>query len=352
MTIRTRLTLWYAGIMFVSLLVMGVLVYHEFAPEPHADGELKSNEDAGDLQEVLRIIFWCGVPAGLLAFGGGWWLMRKALSPVATLTHTAARINENNLNERIPRTQNGDEFDRLTEVFNSMLARLDESFARIREFTLHASHELKTPLTVLRGETETALRDENISVVERERANSQLEELRRLTQIVDGLTLLAKADAGQVALALETMRLDELVRDAFADLQILAEPQQIKVELEACQEISLLGDRHRLRQLLLNLADNAVKYNQPQGRVTMSLRRTSGLAEFKITNTGAGIPPEVLPRVFDRFFRGDSAHGSAVEGCGLGLSIAQWIVAAHAGKIQIASVPAQSTIVTVQLPTA
>jgi heavy metal sensor kinase len=352
MTIRTRLTLWYAGIMFVSLLIMGVLVYHEFAPEPHADGGQKVSEDEGDLREVLRIIFWCGVPAGLLALGGGWWIMRKALAPVATLTQTAARINESNLSQRISRTQNGDEFDRLTEVFNSMLARLDESFARIREFTLHASHELKTPLTVLRGETETALRDENISATERERANSQLEELRRLTQIVDGLTLLAKADAGQVALNLESVHLAELVRDSFADLQILAEPQQIKVELAACEEISVRGDRHRLRQLLLNLADNAVKYNQPKGQVTMSLRRADGLAEIKITNTGAGIPPEILPRVFDRFFRGDSAHGNEIEGCGLGLSIAQWIVSAHSGKIQIASVSSQSTIVTVHLPTA
>jgi signal transduction histidine kinase len=378
MTIRTRLTFWYAGIMFVCLLVMGVLVYHEFAPEPHADSAQKVSEDEGDLREVLRIIFWCGVPAGLLAVGGGWWIMRKALAPVAALTQTAGRINESNLNERLPRTHNGDEFDRLTEVFNSMLARLDDSFNRIREFTLHASHELKTPLTVLRGETETALRDENISAAERERGSSQLEELRRLTQIVDGLTLLAKADAGQVALNFENVRLDELVRDCFADLQILAEPQRIKVELETCEEISLRGDRHRLRQFLLNLADNAVKYNQPQGRVTMSLRRVENLAEFKIANSGKGIPPEILPRVFDRFFRGNPAHHSlgtpasgtarfgntelqragpeagapSVDGCGLGLSIAQWIVSAHGGKIQIASERSKLTIVTVQLPLA
>ena len=110
------------------------------------------------------------------------------------------------------------------------------------------------------------------------------------------------------------------------------------------------GDRHRLRQLLLNLADNAVKYNQPQGRVTMYLRRNGETAEFTITNTGDGIPSEILPRVFDRFFRGDAAHGSTIDGYGLGLSIAQWIVAAHGGKIQITSAPSKPTIVTVQLP--
>ena len=181
---------------------------------------------------------------------------------------------------------------------------------------------------------------------------SQLDEIQRLAKIVDGLSLLTKADAGQVALNLETVQLDELARDNFADAQILAEPHGIKVELEKCDAISMRGDRHRLRQLLLNLADNAVKYNQPQGNVTMSLRRAENVAEFKIENTGAGIPPEKLPRVFDRFFRGDPAHENTIDGCGLGLSIAQWIVTAHGGTIHIESTPSTLTTVTVRLPVA
>jgi signal transduction histidine kinase len=167
---------------------------------------------------------------------------------------------------------------------------------------------------------------------------------------VDGLTLLTKADAGQVALNPETVQLDELVRDNFADAQILAEQQQIQVELVACEKISIRGDRHRLRQLLLNLSDNAVKYNQPRGKVTMGLWRAENFAEFKIENTGAGITAEKLPRAFDRFFRGDPAHENAIDGCGLGLSIAQWIVSAHGGKIQIESIPSKLTTVTVRLP--
>ena len=213
------------------------------------------------------MIFQVGLPAVVLGLLGGWWLTRRALAPVTKLTDAVEKIHENNLGEKIPRTNNGDELDRLTEVFNAMTARLEDSFQRIREFTLHASHELKTPLTVLCGETETALRDESLSPAERERLLSQLDELRRLAKIVDGLTLLAKADAGQIALKLEPLRLDELVRDNFADAQILAEPHGIQVELTDCEEISVRGDRHRLRQLLLNLADNAVKYNQPQGGV-------------------------------------------------------------------------------------
>jgi signal transduction histidine kinase len=296
------------------------------------------------------MIFQVGLPAVILGLIGGWWLTRRALAPVSKLTDAVEKTHEKNLGEKIPRTHNGDELDRLTEMFNAMTARLDDSFQRVREFTLHASHELKTPLTVLCGETETALRDESLSPPERERAASLLDELRRLARIVDGLTLLAKADAGQVALKLEPLRLDELVRDNFADAQILAEPHGIKVELETCEEISVRGDRHRLRQLLLNLADNAIKYNQPQGRVTMGMRRVDNFVEFKITNTGAGIPQEILPRVFDRFFRGDPAHESTIDGCGLGLSIAQWIVSAHGGTIQIESTPSKITTVTVRLP--
>jgi len=384
MTIRTRLTLWYAAIFSVSLLVIGVSMYSELVLEPrariarhHGDGV---DEDAGT--DITQIIFFYGGSAIVIGVLGGLWLTRRALAPVSTLTKAVESIHEKNLGEKIPRSGNGDELDRLTEVFNAMTARLEDAFNRIREFTLHASHELKTPLTILCGETETQLRDESLTPAQHEHTASQLDELRRLARIVDGLTLLAKADAGQIALALEPVRFDELVRDNFADAQILAEPQGIKVEMETCEEVSVRGDRHRLRQLLLNLADNAVKHNQPHGRVTMNLRRGDGFAEFAIANTGAGIPPEILPRVFDRFFRGDPAHHSIgapvsrpagsenaahpradqeivvppgagempVDGCGLGLSIAQWIVSAHGGTIQIASAPAKQTIVTVRLP--
>jgi signal transduction histidine kinase len=358
MTVRTRLTLWYAGIMFVSLVAMGMLSYYKFVHEPRGRAlhrakiskELIAEDESEDFTQSLKILFWCGLPPALLALGGGWWLIRKSFEPVAALTRAVERINESNLRGQLPRSGNGDELDRLTEVFNAMTARLDGSFHRIREFTLHASHELKTPLTILCGETETELRDASLTPAQRERATSQLDELRRLARIVDGLTLLAKADAGQISLALEPLRLDELVRDNFADAQILAAPHGIRVELTDCEEISVRGDRHRLRQLLLNLADNAVKYNQPHGGVNMSLLKSGGLAQFTIVNTGAGIPPEILPRVFDRFFRGDPAHASVIDGCGLGLSIAQWIVSAHSGTIQISSGPSKLTTVTVRLP--
>ena len=348
MTIRTRLTWWYAGILTASLLIMGYGTYEEIDEQlRHAHRRAPTEHALGEAGEM---VFQIGLPAVVLGLLGGWWLTRRALAPVKKLTDAATKVHEHNLRDPLPRTRNGDELDRLTEAFNGTLARLDDSFHRIRDFTLHASHELKTPLTVLCGETETALHDGTLSSAERDRAASQLDELRRLARIVDGLTLLAKADAGQVTLRLEPLRLDELVREAYADAQILAEPQQVHVELEPCDEVTMRGDRHRLRQLLLNLADNAVKYNQPKGWVKMGLRRAGNLAELTVLNTGPGISPENLPRVFDRFFRGDPAHGQAVDGCGLGLSIAQWIVAAHNGTIQIESAASKPTTVTVRLP--
>ena len=358
MSIRTRLTLWYAGIMFVSLAAMAVLSYQAFKPEPRAGGQNtagapQSDEaDESDLGEIYRIIFWCGVPACLLALGGGWWMMRRALAPVAALTQAAQRVNEHNLDERLPRTGNGDEFDRLTDVFNAMTERLSQSFARIREFTLHASHELKTPLTVMHGELETALQNRTLAAPQREQLESELDEVQRLAKIVDGLTLLTRADAGQIKLAREPVRLDELVREACADAQSLGRPHGIQATLTACEELTVTGDRHRLRQLLLNLSDNGVKYNNRQGTVTLSLRRVAGSAEVAIANTGPGISPDILPRVFDPFFRADASHSQSVEGCGLGLSIARWITSAHGGTLQITSEPKHLTKAVILLPLA
>jgi signal transduction histidine kinase len=350
MTIRTRLTLWYAAILFVSSFIITGLSYRELTSER---AEVKSGAvdqaDEDGPEDVVSIVLWCGIPAAAVGLGGGWWLMRKAMNPVVALTEAASKVHEGNLHQQIPRTGNGDELDKLTEVFNAMTARLDQSFNRIREFTLHASHELKTPLTVMHGELETALQEGGDST-NKERIISQLDEIQRLTKIVDGLSLLTKADAGLINLKREKVRLSELVKDCYEDAQILAQPTRIQVELGCCDEAMVLGDRHRLRQMLLNLTDNAIKYNHQSGNVTIELCAGEGEAKLKICNTGPGIPLELLPRVFDRFFRCDAAHNSVVEGCGLGLSICQWIATAHGGRIEVTSTSKATTAVLITLP--
>lgn len=352
MTIRTRLTLWYAGILLAAMLLITGWTYYEMFVEHRAPGSavliLPHGETA--LEEVGEILLYGGLPAMLLALVGGWFLMRRVLSPVTRLTQAIERIHTGNLHERLPCAEDGDELDRLTQVFNDMTARLNDSFQRIREFTLHASHELKTPLTIMHAALETAWKEEPLTAAQRDRVGLQLEEVRRLTKIVDELTLLTKADAGLVSLAREPLGLDELVRETFEDMQILAHQQNIEVQLLACDPATVAGDRNRLRQLLLNLCDNAIKYNHPGGRVTLALRRVEQSAEVVISNTGPGLPPEFEGRVFDRFFRGDPSRNTEIDGCGLGLSIACCIAQLHGGTIEFRSQPGKETTVEVKLP--
>lgn len=349
MTIRTRLTLWYAGLSLFSLSFLAWGLYREFVLEPKKLAAQGLRPDTAR-EEIGEVLLWYTLPGAVLAVMGGWWLTRRLLAPVTRLTEAVEGITLDNLSVRLPQAGKMDELNRLTEVFNNMLARLDSSVAQIRDFTIHASHELKTPLTIMRGEMENALRDPAASAGGRDLFASQLDEIQRLTKIVEGLTLLAKADAGQLILAEDNVHLHDLVRDSFADAQILAQARDITVELKGCDEIILKGDRHRLRQLLLNLTDNAIKYSQPGGRVEVSLRRGKASADVIISNSGPGIAPEFLPRVYERFFRGDASQTANVEGCGLGLAIAEWIVHAHGGSIDITSERGVLTTVHVTFP--
>lgn len=348
MKIRTRLTLWFAAALWclhVSIGFIGGLFPGESEHKQSRHGVWEYV-----LFQTREITFSVGIPAVVLGALGGAWIMRKALAPVTALTKAMENTNDHNLNEPLSSSGNGDELDRMTTVFNAMSARLDESFRRVREFSLHASHELKTPLAILRGELEMTLRDENLTPLQKERHVSQIAEVERLAKIVDALTLLTKADTGRVDLNCEPVQLDEMVREYVADGQVLAQPHNIQVNITGCSPTSVWGDRDRLRQLLLNLLDNAIKYNHPGGVINVSLLCHSGLGELRIENTGPGLAAEWQPHVFDRFFRGNNSHSSTTEGCGLGLSIAKWIVTAHKGRIRFVSEPGKMTIVAVTLP--
>lgn len=351
MTLRRRLAIRYGMIVGVCLLLLAGLAHHEFIVEPRVRRELGVPKPSGSpWGEYAELVFHALIPVVL---GTGWWLMRRTLAPFDALARRVEQVHAANLSTPMPRTGNRDEVDRFTEIFNGLITRLDRSIRQIREFTLHASHELKTPLTVMRVQLDTALREgAELTAGQRDWIRGQMEEVQRLARIVDTLTLLAKADAGLVKLERQAVRLDALVRESFEDAEMLGEQAGIRVALGSCPELTLWGDRDRLRQLLLNLVDNALKYNHRGGRIEIAVQQKAGLAEVAITNTGPGVAPEFQPRVFDRFVRGADARSLATEGCGLGLAICQWIVQGHGGSIRLESLPGQTTTVTVLLPLA
>jgi signal transduction histidine kinase len=351
MSIQQQLTLHYAVVVLLAIMLLAGLAHHEFVTEKRLRVALDPRVQAEvERSEMMQVVVCASIPIMLVA---GWWWIRRSLQPLSNLARQVEQIQIDTLREALPRTGNSDEIDRLTEAFNSMAARLDQSFQQVCWFALHASHELKTPLTVMRGELESAVQHaQSYTPKQRDCMHSLLDEIQRLTKIVDGLSLLTKADTGQLALKREPVSLAELIHESYEDALILAEPHQVQVKLVDCDDLTVKGDRHRLRQLFLNLTDNAVKYNHPGGVVTMALRGVKSLAQVEISNSGAGIPRALLAHIFDRFVRGDTAREKAAEGCGLGLSIAHWITQAHGGTIQVSSDVGQMTVVTVRLPLA
>lgn len=351
MTIRTKLTLWYGVVLFASLTLCGALLYKEWVIDPRKDAGVRATESFQQtIDDLVENLLWSALPAAVLGLGGGWLLTRKALAPISELTAAARKINESTLSVRLPRSRNEDELDQLTAVFNEMIYRLESSFQRIREFTLRASHELKTPLTIMRGGMESTVRQNDLSAEIREKFQEQIDEIDRLAKIVDGLTLLTKADASIVKLGSEPVLLSQLVEEIYQDGQILAEPYGITLALVANDPVFIRGDRNRLRQLLLNLVDNAVKYNHEGGAVSLELCGLENMVMLTISNTSQPLSSEQIERVFDPFFRGDQSHARDMEGCGLGLAIARWIVTAHHGTISLSSEEGKTTVVRAQFP--
>lgn len=348
MTLRQKLIFRYSLIAGFCLLMLLGLAHHEFVVEPRVRKEMGFPKPSGSTWgEYAEMVFHGTIPVVL---GVGWWILLRTLQPIHKFTKAVERVHADNLGEMLPRTGNGDEIDRLTEVFNAMTQRLDRSFQHTREFALHASHELKTPLAIMRAAFEERRMNPSSPQACLECVAAHLDEIQRLARIVDSLTLLSKAEVGLVEIEHEAVPLADLINECFDDAQVLAEQHDVSVTLESCEPVTIVGDRDRLRQLLLNLMDNGIKYNKQAGWLTLSLRRHGDVAEIIVTNTGPGIPPELRERVFDRFVRGQDAREKAANGCGLGLSICQWIVEAHCGTIKISS-PSEGLIsVTVRLP--
>ncbi len=285
----------------------------------------------------------------LLAGGGGWLLARRALAPVDRMAETARRISAEHLAARLEDAGANDELSRLARTLNEMLERLDTSFRQTRQFSADASHELQTPLTILKGEMEVALRNPRTPEEYRQTMKSALEEIDRLARLVEGLLLLARADAGVLRMDLRSVDLSRLVEDVYQQAKVLAERRNVQLILGEMEPILIQGDYDRLRRLLLNLTDNGIKYTPSGGRVTLSLRREGHDAALRVEDTGVGISPEEQDKIFERFYRSPEARARG-EGSGLGLCIARSIASAHGGKIQVESTPGQGSTFTVLLP--
>jgi signal transduction histidine kinase len=296
------------------------------------------------------------------------------------MTQAARRIEAERLAERLEGAEADDELGRLARTLNEMLARLEAGFAQVRRFSADASHELRTPLTILKGEIEVALRSAREPAEYEKILASALEEVERMARLVDDLLMLSRADAGALRWDRELVELDRLVEEVAKQGEVLGRGREIQVAIQSLEPLIAHGDEQRLRQLLLNLVGNAVKYTPPAGRVTLSLRRVGGesdgpptssleavpnrpigqlancppieWAEIAVSDTGVGIPPEALPRIFERFYRVDGARSREAGGTGLGLCIAKTIAEAHGGTIRVQSAPGVGSTFTVLLPLA
>jgi heavy metal sensor kinase len=306
------------------------------------------------LRELRRDLFAGVFLVLLLASGGGYFLARKSLAPIASMNSQTQRISAENLSARLDLTNSRDELGRLATTINDLLARLESSFKEQQRFIADASHELRTPLAVLRGETEVAL-GKTRTIDEYQQSLSLIQdEAERLSRIVEDLFILARQPINtRAALNKELVSLNDAVRDCARAAQVLALRKGVRLKLENdSPSIALNGDEELIRRLILNLLDNAVKYTPAGGEISLALARQNGSAEIVVRDNGIGIPEMAQPRVFDRFYRVDKARARAMGGAGLGLSIAQWIVEAHGGAITLASAPGQGSTFTVRLPVA
>ncbi len=299
------------------------------------------------------IVLGIAIP-GVLLLGsfGGLLLANQALRPVDRITSAAEQIAQGDLTERVPTPATMDEIGRLAATFNHMISRLQAAFERQKQFTSDASHELRTPLAVMRGDIEISLRRERSPEEYQRVLTSNLEEIVRLSRLIEDLLMLARADSGRVELKCEPVGLDKLCRQMADYIVPLAHQREQELIYDSPKtEVTINADLQRIKQLLLNLLDNAIKYTEPGGKISLGLKVEDDRAVITVADSGRGIPDEDLPHIFDRFFRrsGNTADRSAA-GFGLGLSIVKWIVESHDGEIETKSKSGEGTTFIVKLP--
>jgi heavy metal sensor kinase len=296
-------------------------------------------------------VLFVGLPLALiLAFGGGWFLARRSLAPLAVMAARASDISARSLSQRLPVANPQDELGRLGSVFNQMLGRLEASFEELRRFAADASHELRTPLTALRTVGEVALREKPSEARLRETLGAMLEDAQRMQDLVESLLVFARAEADTQPLQRLPIRCESLIQEVAENLRVLAEAKQQQLLVEFGTDAVVMGDPGLLREAVLNVVHNAIRYTPPGGRVTIRGRDRKGEVHLEVEDTGTGIAVEHRPHVFERFYRVDPSRSRAEGGAGLGLAIARASIERHGGRIDLESVSPRGCLFRITLP--
>lgn len=299
----------------------------------------------------MRNAFLLALPVALFIVGlGGWLVAGRALRPMRAIADTAERVTARGLDQRIPVANEAPEIARVIRVLNRMMDRLAASFRQATRFSADASHELKTPLTVMQGELENALQSAAPGSPEQQLFSNLLEETQRLKTITRRLLLLAQADAGQLKFTFETVDLTAELETMIEDARVLAADLGLTFDTQVTSQLSLEGDRALLHTAIFNLLTNAIRHNEPQGKLSLTLTATGGQIVLNVCNTGPGIPAAEQSRVFDRFYRADATRDRQADGLGLGLSLAREIVRGHGGEIVLQESRPGRTCFTLTLP--
>ncbi|MGY8676463.1 ATP-binding protein [Bradyrhizobium sp. UFLA05-153] len=302
---------------------------------------------------TLAIILATGIPfAAGLAIAGGYFLAGRVLSPVGAMAQKAREITAESLAKRLPVDNAEDEFGRLATVFNDTLSRLQDAFERLRRFTADASHELRTPLTAMRSVGEVALQNPLDAAAYRDVIGSMLEEVDRLTRLVESLLILTRADSGKVQLTPEALDLGALVGHVIDQLRVLADEKHQELRFRAPVRVHVRGDAALIRHALMNLIHNAIKYTPNGGTISVEVNAAGRGAMIEVRDTGPGIPATHQDRIFDRFYRVDTSRSREAGGVGLGLAIARWAVEANGGQIEIAKDVTDGSLFRIILPDA
>jgi heavy metal sensor kinase len=299
---------------------------------------------------VVRHVLFLALPLiVLIAGGGGFFLATKNLAPVRWMAEQARSITDKNLHQRLDIGAANQELMMLADSFNELLSRLDRSFETMRRFVADASHELRTPIAVIRGEADVALDHDRGPAEYKESLAVIQDEARRLTRLIDDLLNLARADAGHVNLHVEEFYVNDVLAECCRSIQAKAGAKKIDLECRCPEDVAYRGDPELIRRLVLNLLENAIRYTPEGGRVQLSVEDSARELRIQVADTGIGIPPETATHVFERFYRGDQARSRQNGGFGLGLSIVKWIAESHNGSVELSSEPGLGSTFTVLL---